>query len=150
MVAPDSISHDGAVYFGELDLMDLGGLTEVKHRHGDVGVPRAYAVRSDAPGNLSFVFAPEPSETFALRASYFAGITSGTRLSTSNASNRMLLAHPDIYLYACLVESAPHLREDERIQMWEGILQQRLEDLQVLTQNQQFGGSLSQAPRRVF
>jgi hypothetical protein len=150
LVAPDVIAHDGGVYFGELDLVGLGDLTAIKRRRGDVGVPVAYAIRSDGAGNLFFVFAPEPSETFTMQASYYAGLTNGNALGTSNQTNRFLLAHPDIYFYAALVESAPFLREDERIGVWEGMLQQRLEDLRIMTQEQQTGGTLSDAPRRAF
>lgn len=150
MVAPDEIAHDGPSYFGELDLKGMGDLTRVKAIHGDTGVPIAYAVKSDGAGNLFFMFAPEPNATFALRASYFAGVTNGNSLSDTNLTNRMLLQHPDIYLYASLAESAGFLREDERVQLWEGILQQRLDSLEELMQNQQYGGSLSDAPRRTF
>jgi len=150
LVAPDVIAHDGASYFGELDLLGLGDLTRVKAIHGDVGVPLAYAMRSDGAGNLSFVFAPEPSETFSLRASYFAGVTNGNALSDTNLTNRMVLQHPDIYLYASLLESAPFLREDERIAVWEAQLKKRLDALEELTQNQMYGGSLNDAPRRTF
>jgi hypothetical protein len=150
LVAPDSISHDGPSYFGELDFVSLPDLTQVKARHGNTGVPQAYAMRSDGSGNLFFVFAPEPNATFELQASYFAGVTDGNALSTSNLTNRMLLLHPDIYLYAALAESAPYLREDERGQVWEGMLLQRLEDLRTLTQNQMFGGTPTNGPRRRF
>ncbi len=150
LVAPDSIAHDGSVFFGELDFVSLPDLTAIKARFGATGVPRAYAMRSDGAGNLFFVFAPAPSETFSMQASYFAGVTNGNALSTTNLTNRMLLMHPDIYLYASLVESAPFLREDERLQTWEGMLLQRLEDLRTLTQNQMYGGTPTDGPRRHF
>lgn len=150
MVSPGSIAHDGATYFGELDLMPLAGLTEVKRIHGNSGVPLAYAIRMDGAGNTKFVFAPEPDTTYTLQASYYAGVTNGSALSATNLTNRFLLAHPDLYLYASLVESAPYLREDERIAVWEQQLEQRLEHLRVQTQNRQFGGSLSDFPRRTF
>jgi hypothetical protein len=150
MVAPDVIAHDGSVYFGELDLVGLGDLTAIKQRLGDVGVPVAYAVRMDGAGNMFFVFAPEPSETFTMQASYYAGLTNGNALSDTNQTNRFLLAHPDIYFYAALTETAPFLREDERIGIWEGLLEQRLEDLRIMTQEQQTGGTLSNGPRRTF
>jgi hypothetical protein len=150
LVAPDAISHDGSSFFGELDFVSLPDLTAIKARFGETGIIRAYAMRSDGAGNLFFVFAPEPSETFSMQASYFAGVTNGNALSTSNLTNRMLLLHPDIYLYASLAESAPYLREDERSQIWDGMLHQRLEDLRTLTQNQMYGGTPTNGPRRSF
>jgi len=49
-------------------------------------------------------------------------------LSTTDP-NWLLTTHPDIYLYGALVEGAPHLRDDERVVMWESLLQQRIEEM---------------------
>lgn len=43
--------------------------------------------------------------------------------------NWLLTAHPDIYLYASLVESAPFIRDDERVALWEAELEHRLQNL---------------------
>lgn len=39
-------------------------------------------------------------------------------LSDSNTSNWLLDAAPDAYLYGSLLQAAPYLAEDERIQVW--------------------------------
>ena len=36
----------------------------------------------------------------------------------SNDSNWLLMLAPDLYLYGALLESAPYLKEDGRIQTW--------------------------------
>jgi hypothetical protein len=146
----DDISHDGPTYFGELARVTLGDLTRIKSIHGDTGPPVAVAIKQDAAGNNYFMFAPEPDQTYTLRASYFASITNGSALSASNQTNRFILENPDLYVYATLSESAPFLREDERLATWEGILQQRLDELEQETKDKLYGGTVTDGPRRVF
>lgn len=52
-------------------------------------------------------------------------------LSVSNSTNWLLASHPDVYLYASLVESAPYLGSDERLAVWQGLLQERFSELRV-------------------
>ncbi len=39
-------------------------------------------------------------------------------LSDTNTSNWLLDLAPDLYLYGALLESAPYIKEDARIQTW--------------------------------
>jgi hypothetical protein len=55
--------------------------------------------------------------------------TSITPLSDASTTNWLLTAHPDIYLYATLLEATPFLIEDARVPLWETELQKRLEEL---------------------
>ena len=75
------------------------------------GKPRFYTIS----GNL-FVFAPTPDQTYEARLRYRAR-PSG--LSATVSSNWILERHPDAYIYAALAESAPYLRDDDRLPMWE-------------------------------
>ncbi len=143
-----SVAHDGPNVFGPLSLTDLGGLTKYKALHSiTTGVPVAYAIRGDAAGTVFLLVAPEPDQTYALQCQYWAKLTN---LSVANPSNRWLDEHPDIYLYAALVESAPFLKDDERIQTWAGMLEQRLVDLDMATQELLFSGEMVDEPRLVF
>lgn len=61
----------------------------------------------------------------------FKGVTS---LSGSVASNWLLTAHPDAYLYGSLVEAEPYLKDDARVAIWkagfdEVVSQIRLPDI---------------------
>lgn len=40
-------------------------------------------------------------------------------LSDSNPTNDLLTNYPDAYLYASLIQSAPYLRDDQRMMLWE-------------------------------
>lgn len=52
-------------------------------------------------------------------------------ISTGNPTNWVLTQYPDLYLYGSLVHTAPYLKNDERIQVWEGIYQSILNDVEV-------------------
>lgn len=41
-----------------------------------------------------------------------------TTLTSQNTTNWLLTSHPDVYLYASLVEAAPYIKDDPRIPVW--------------------------------
>lgn len=51
---------------------------------------------------------------------------------SSNSSNWLLTLAPDLYLYGALLESAPYIKEDERIQVWGLGFKTALDDLNML------------------
>lgn len=144
-----SVAHDGPNVFGPLVLTDLGGLTKYKALlSGDsTGVPAACAIREDAEGAVSLMVAPEANATFQLQLQYWAKMPT---LSTSTTTSRWLVKHPDIYVYAALVESAPYLKDDQRLQVWESMLEKRLNLMDEDTQRRAFSGEMVDAPRLVF
>ncbi len=52
-------------------------------------------------------------------------------LNTTNPQNWVLTRYPDLYLYGALVHSAPYLKADERVQLWESAYQTILRDIEV-------------------
>lgn len=52
-------------------------------------------------------------------------------LNTTNTQNWVLTRYPDLYLYGALVHSAPYLKADDRIPVWEGAYQTILKDIEV-------------------
>lgn len=143
-----SVAHDGSDTFGPLTITDLGGLTKYKALLSiTTGVPAACAIRRDADGNFQLMVSPEPNATFLLQAQYYAGI--GT-VSTTNPTSVFLTANPDIYVYAALVESAPFLKDDQRIDMWEQQLEKRLERLGRARERALFSGEMNDDPRLTF
>ena len=58
--------------------------------------------------------APTPDQAYTIEMIYRANIPP---LST-NTTNWLLTFAPDLYLYGALLESAPHIKEDARIQTW--------------------------------
>lgn len=61
------------------------------------------------------------------------------RLSDTRPTNRVLEHHPSLYLYGSLLHSAPYLREDERILVWQGLYQQHLEQANLQSERGQYG-----------
>ena len=82
--------------------------------------------------------APVPSSAVTLGIIYYS---TATALSDSNTTNWLLTAAPDIYLYATLVESAPLLRDDERIAVWEALYNARCEQYMESSRADQESGS---------
>lgn len=78
---------------------------------------------------------PTPNEAYTIEMIYRANIGP---LSDSNTSNWLLLLAPDLYLYGALLESAPYIKEDARIQTWSAGVSVALEALNSLGTRQSF------------
>lgn len=52
-----------------------------------------------------------------------------TPLSSTVADNWLLLEHPDAYLYGSLLEAAPYLKDDPRVQLWGSLFQSTLAEI---------------------
>lgn len=131
----ESLAHDGSTYYGPIDIVTADKLPLIKARLGATGVPSHAAIL-----DMVIRFAPTPDGTYTLDFSYWRKLDA---LSASNTSNWMLDDHPDIYLYGALLESAPFLKDDARVPVWERRYEQALEELHSLTQDNQFGGGSS-------
>jgi hypothetical protein len=59
----------------------------------------------------------------------------------SNSTNWLLLAAPDIYLYGALLEAAPYLQNDDRIQTWGAGLATALDGLNNLNLTASFNAA---------
>lgn len=75
-----------------------------------------------------FQFLPVPDTTYSATLTYYQSIP---RLSEPLQSNWLLAKAPDIYLYGALINSAPYLKEDSRIQTWATYYQGAIDSLQV-------------------
>lgn len=81
---------------------------------------------------------PYPDTSYTLSLLYYAKIPS---LSVSNTTNWLLTEAPDLYLYATLIQSAPYLKEDERIGTWAAIYDRILNDMTIADENARVGNS---------
>lgn len=70
--------------------------------------------------------APTPNEDYEIEMVYRANIPA---LTSSNTTNWLLTLAPDLYLYGSLLESAPYLKEDERIAVWASGVQTAFDQL---------------------
>jgi hypothetical protein len=58
--------------------------------------------------------APTPDQNYTIEMVYRKNIPA----LASNSTNWLLTLAPDLYLYGALLESAPYIKEDDRIQTW--------------------------------
>lgn len=71
-------------------------------------------------------------------------------LSASSTTNWALTSYPDLYLYGSLVHSAPYLKADDRLAVWEGAYQKILSDIEVEASRATRPQSKLNAARRSF
>jgi hypothetical protein len=135
----ESIWHAGPTVFGELRTVSEGEFALVKRQEPTAGPPRVVAFVDQSAA----LFAPQPDQEYELRFSYWSTVP---RLSSGSPTNWLIERDPDIYLYAALVESAPYLRDDERIALWEASLQARIEEFHQNRTRGEFSGRLSMRP----
>lgn len=85
-----------------------------------------------------FQIIPSPDGVYDAELTYYSKIPA---LSSENTSNWLLEKAPDIYLYATLMEAAPYLEEDARIQTWSTLLEQSMNALQIESDRAKTGSS---------
>ena len=97
-----------------LTVLEEVNLHEMNRERDEVatGKPAFYTIHEE----IEFDIVPE-DDTYTAELIYYASFVP---LDDDNTSNGLLVRAPDAYLYGALVESAPFLSMDERIQTWEG------------------------------
>ena len=115
----------------------LGGTLEYPQR------PIYAAVGANA---ATVKFAPVPDQAYPAKIKY---VTKLVR-STQGKENWLLTGMPSVYLYATLVESAPFLKNDERLQTWGTLLEQKIKELRGMQKRRQFVGTQVWKPRRAI
>lgn len=106
------------------------------------GQVRYYSVIDGA-----FELLPAPTESQNLKMTYYAKIPA---LSDSNTSNWLLVRSPDLYLYGCLLEAQPYLKDDDRLATWAGVWQSTIDDMMVESERSMRPTVALQARRRSF
>ena len=101
---------DGTGHRLELTSLDDMLQERASHNGAGAGRPSLYAHIG-----TSIEVYPEPATTYDLELMYYQKIAA---LSDSNTSNWLLADAPDVYLYGALMQSAPYLVDDARIQVW--------------------------------
>lgn len=102
-------------------------------RNDRVGRPTNYALTA---GGLELY--PTPDVTYTASLVYYARVPA---LSDSNTSNWLLTEAPDVYLYGALVQTAPYLKDDARMQVWEAMFSQGIANLNTSSSEAKYGGS---------
>lgn len=94
-----------------------------------------------------FQVVPSPDSSYSAELLYYAKVPA---LSDSNTTNWLLSESPDIYLYGALIQSAPYLKEDERIGVWAGLYQRLFDDMMLADERARIGSSKLKSRFRTF
>jgi hypothetical protein len=94
-----------------------------------------------------FQVIPEPDGSYDSQLTYYGKIPA---LSDSNTTNWLLTESPDIYLYGTLVQSAPYLKEDERLGVWSALYQRLSDDMRLADERARIGSSKLKPRIRTF
>lgn len=87
-------------------------------------------------GNI--VITPPPGSNTNYTLQYYAEVTP---LSGAAPTNWLVTAHPDLYLYATLIQSAPYLEDDSRITTWDAMYARILASIKEQDDNDRWSGS---------
>ena len=140
--------------FYEIEIVDEGLLALRKGSPntapGQVGdtlaVPQRPIFAAIGANAETIYFAPAPDQSYPAKIKY---ITKLPR-STVAAPNWLLTGYPSIYLYAVLLESAPYLKNDERLQVWGTMLEQKLSELKKMQGRRKYANTQVWRPRRAI
>jgi len=80
---------------------------------------------------------PQPDQDYTVEMIYRQNIPA----LSANASNWLLTLAPDLYLYGALMETAPYIKEDARLQTWGAGFQTALDGLNKLGLTSTFNAS---------
>jgi hypothetical protein len=104
-----------------LSFLSIDDMDAARSHYTASGRPRFFSVVGG-----QFRISPTPDAAYTAELIYFAKLA---KLSSTVASNWLLTSSPDIYLYGSLLQAAPYLQDDARIQTWATLYERALNDL---------------------
>lgn len=137
-----NLQINGQVPFGKLQFVSLNQIDNYKDKFTTNGVPKYYTI----VGN-QIELLPIPGASYEAEMVYYAKIPA---LSDTNTTNWLLTLHPDVYLYGALIQSAPYLKDDDRVTVWMGMYDKLLEDIEVADERSLYAGSTIKVRTRAF
>lgn len=119
---------------GELSPVSMSTMLQMRADRNDrPGRPTHYALT--AQGLELF---PTPDAEYTASMVYYGRIPA---LSASNTTNWLLTEAPDVYLYGALIHSAPYLKDDARLTVWESLFKLGIDTLGTSSMDARFGGT---------
>jgi len=101
--------------------------------YNQTGKPTHYALTA---GGLELY--PTPDVVYNASLVYYARVAA---LSGANTTNWLLTEAPDAYLYGSLVHSAPYLKDDAKVAVWDGLYKAAMDNLNATSDDAKYGGS---------
>ena len=116
-----------------------------EQNNNTTGTPNYYTIEG-----IVIQLVPTPSATVTLQLNYFQDIPALSGLADS-ATNWLLTAHPDIYLYSTLMQASPYIMDQQSAQQWDGLLARSMQELQMADEKSRYaGGTLNMRPKYVY
>lgn len=103
-----------------------------KYNSASTGIPAVYSIEGD-----NLVLAPAPDAAYTLPIIYYARFPS----VITAATNWLLTNHPNVYLFACLIEAAQFIMDNDRMQVFTARYNDGLQRLQDQDDDAQHSGS---------
>jgi hypothetical protein len=97
------------------------------------GQPRHYTVKAG-----TIILGPAPSASTSFTLDYWQTTPA---LTSSNTSNWLIAAHPDIYLSAVLTEAYIFLRDTEAASLWDARTEAKIDELEKAERRKQNGAA---------
>lgn len=117
-----------------LELTSLDDMSQLRENGDNIAdKPTHYALVGE-----TFELFPTPDQEYEIQLIYYERIP---KLSDSNTSNWLLEIAPDAYLHGSLMQSAPYLKDDARMQVWASNYASALATVNLDNERARFGGS---------
>ena len=100
-----------------------------------IGVDTSAPTKYSIVGDTIYLLGTDASYTYTLTYyKKFDALSAGVNWLITNA--------PDAYLYATLLEAAPYLKDDNRLQTWASMLTETISQLNKADRNDRYGANL--------
>lgn len=117
-----------------LELTSMDDMLQMREMNGNAGGRPTHYTHA---GNQLEVF-PTPNAAYNVELLYFQKIPA---LGPSTATNWLLTSHPDVYLYGALMQAAPYLESDQRLQIWAGLYGSAVNSLNAESKKARYSGA---------
>ena len=129
-----SVYITAAGYTERLEFLSIEQMQEKKQTAWDADRPIYYSILG-----AEIELLPEPSDTFEMDMAFYQRIPA---LSDLNPTNWLIDQHPDAYFYGALMQCAPYLGRDRRIDTWSSLYETVLESIHLSNERAEYSGGV--------
>lgn len=141
----EQISLDG---YGPLEVTTMDRLDYLSGVYGgSTGRPLYACVLPAVEGGCVVRVMPVPDATYTANILYAPLYA---RFVGDTDTNDILTNHPDLYLFGALSESAPFLKDDERVALWDKKYNEGIAALKLQLEKRRYPGTPIVRPRRAL
>jgi hypothetical protein len=116
-----------------------------EQQNNKTGTPDYYTIEG-----VAIQLLPTPSVAVTVQLNYYQDIPALSGLGDSG-NNWLLLAHPDIYLFATLMQASPYLMDPQAGQQWDSLYARSMQELQMSDEKSRYsGGTLNMRPKYIY